>query len=572
VPAAVVAALASVTAFHAQAAAERGRERLLAGDAAGAETSLAAARRWPAAAARAEAGLALARALRGERPVGVSHPSELLAFEPIALLEAALDRGDLGAGVTLADLARQAGHPLAPLYGAAIALERGDEATARRLLATSPVPTVARGLGRRLEEALARRDAGAAVLVRDRRGELVGTVDPEGRFSIADGLDPLLVPSLSAWLAAPPPRAEAFASGFRLTLDLDLARLAFDALGRRRGTIVLVEPRTGALLAAVSDPVTATTEGPAAFTQRREPASVAKILTAAAAYRSGIDADAQIRGTTCNGVARYGGKLLWCAWPAGPLSGLDHALALSCNVAFANLALQIGRERLVAEYRRWGFDAAPETLMGAAGRIRTLPRNDYELAELAVGLDVIEITPLHTALLAAAVGSDGTMPEPRIVAGGCGLLGLTDRPRPLPPPRPVLEPALAARLRRAMEAAAAYGTGAGLAPPSLPVAMKTGTASEPGQGYHVNYIGLAPAEDAAIAFGVRITTERTSPAVMRAAHEVTACLLAGLADRRATLERAARRQRALAAAASGLAHGHDHEVGGQLPGPLVQRR
>ena len=74
--------------------------------------------------------------------------------------------------------------------------------------------------------------------------------------------------------------------------------------------------------------------------------------------------------------------------------------------------------------------------------------------------------------------------------------------------------------------------------------MKTGTAAEWGRGYHVNYIGMGPLPDPAVAFCVRVTHERTSPAVTRAAREVTRRLLAALADRRPALESAARRQRA----------------------------
>ena len=107
----------------------------------------------------------------------------------------------------------------------------------------------------------------------------------------------------------------------------------------------------------------------------------------------------------------------------------------------------------------------------------------------------------------------------------------------------VLAPALARRLGRAMEAAATQGTGAGLAPPGFPVAIKTGTAAERGRGYHVNYIGVGPWPDPVIAFCVRVTNERTSPAVTRAAREVTRRLLAALADRRTALEATARRHR-----------------------------
>ena len=118
---------------------------------------------------------------------------------------------------------------------------------------------------------------------------------------------------------------------------------------------------------------------------------------------------------TCTGVERYGGQPLWCPWPAGPLAGLDHALAVSCNVAFANLAMRVGRERLVEEYRRWGFDAAPEALLGAAGRIETQPELPRQLADLAIGLELSDITPLHAAVLAAIVANGGRLAEPRLV-------------------------------------------------------------------------------------------------------------------------------------------------------------
>jgi penicillin-binding protein A len=256
------------------------------------------------------------------------------------------------------------------------------------------------------------------------------------------------------------------------------------------------------------------------------------VLTAAAAYRAGLDADAEIKRMTCTGVERYGGQPLWCAWPAGPLQGLDHALAVSCNVAFANLGVRLGAERILEEYRRWGF-GDPEALLGSAGSVHTLPRTPRKLADLADGLTLVDVTPLHAALLAATVANDGRLPEPRLVEGPCGRLGLTDGATPPPAGRDVLDPALARRLRQAMRAVAEHGTGAGLAPPGLPIAMKTGTAAEWAKGYHVNYIGMVPLPDPAIAFCIRVTNVGTSPGVNAAAREVARRLLSGLADRRA---------------------------------------
>jgi cell division protein FtsI/penicillin-binding protein 2 len=76
------------------------------------------------------------------------------------------------------------------------------------------------------------------------------------------------------------------------------------------------------------------------------------------------------------------------------------------------------------------------------------------------------------------------------------------------------------------------GTGAGLAPPGFEVAIKTGTAAERANGYHVNYIGVGPLPSAALAFCVRVTHEPTSPAVTRVAREVTRRLLSALAEPR----------------------------------------
>ena len=59
----------------------------------------------------------------------------------------------------------------------------------------------------------------------------------------------------------------------------------------------------------------------------------------------------------------------------------------------------------------------------------------------------------------------------------------------------------------------------------FPVAMKTGTASDPRYGFHVNYIGFGPLPEARVAFCVRITHQGTSRRVRMAAVEVTARLL-----------------------------------------------
>jgi cell division protein FtsI/penicillin-binding protein 2 len=76
------------------------------------------------------------------------------------------------------------------------------------------------------------------------------------------------------------------------------------------------------------------------------------------------------------------------------------------------------------------------------------------------------------------------------------------------------------------------GTAEGVAPPSFPIVMKTGTASAPRLGYHVNYVGVGPMPRPTIAFAVRITHQPSSMIVRDAAQEVLSALLDELGRRR----------------------------------------
>lgn len=520
---AVVAALAA----RARAEIERARAVLLAGDAGAAAPVFARYRGWPPLGRRAAAGLVLARALDGtEKAEGDPHAPEDPAFasDLALLLDLAWREGRLAGVRALTRLAERTGHPLAGVYRAALAVEDGERGAARERVRARPASFASRGLGREVEAVLALPDE--ATIVRDRGGRRVGHLGPERRLVLAEGIDPAWVPpAVAAALAAMPA-----SPGLRLSLDLDLARRAQSALAGYRGSIVLLAPRTGAVLAAVSDPRTAAAGGTPAFDQRREPASISKLLTAAAALRAGIDPDAEIAEMTCTGAERYQGGTLWCPHPSGRIPGLDQAMAWSCNVAFANLGLRVGRARLLEELRRWGFDGG-DLGLGPAGRIVRATGDERQLADLSIGLEATDLTPLHAALIAAVVAGEGRMPVPFLVEAEQAPLGSRPRALARAPARDVIDSAGVGVLSRSMLAVSEYGTGVGLAPPGFPVAMKTGVGATWRLGYHANYVGVAPWPDPTVAFCVRITHEPTSAGVSRAARQVLAALLEGLAAR-----------------------------------------
>jgi cell division protein FtsI/penicillin-binding protein 2 len=121
------------------------------------------------------------------------------------------------------------------------------------------------------------------------------------------------------------------------------------------------------------------------------------------------------------------------------------------------------------------------------------------------------------------------MPGVFLVAAEDGAMGLSPRPLAAPPSHRVLESSWIPALEAALAPVTAPGgTAAGVAPPTFPVAMKTGTASTPGLGYHVNYIGVGPLPDPSLAFCVRVTGQYSSSSINVAAREVLRALLAGL--------------------------------------------
>lgn len=302
-----------------------------------------------------------------------------------------------------------------------------------------------------------------------------------------------------------------------LTLDADLQEICESRLaatvkstGSRAGSLIIVDPATGDLLAAASWPVLDTRARPVAdpamwvnrnFTQPYEPGSVFKILTAASLLVCGaVDtttvfdcSDHHFDGFTIGEAAGHEyGRLAF-----------HEAFARSSNVWFArsvdNMAprehhrmlLDFGFGRATgARYpgERDGTLAAP-----ADWSSRTQPT-------IAIGQE-LAVTPLQLALAVSAVANGGTLHAPRLVAAvrdPAEPSGRVTTPRAL---RRVLPPGIAAIMRRAMQRVVEDGTGAVVRREGIAIAGKTGTAQKavPGRGYAdglhtATFAGFLPAD------------------------------------------------------------------------------
>ena len=381
------------------------------------------------------------------------------------------------------------------------------------------------GLPRRLHEIVERRARGDVGMIFDRQGRLVGSVTQDRRLDLDAAAEEL---DWGLWIErvfspiAPP-------AGTRLTLDLELSELAREALGRDRGSIVVLDLNTGEVLAVATDDRTLRREGPAFLDQYREPASISKLITTAAGMRAGLGVDEEIRDHACRGSVEVEDGHVWCPVVAGRLRGLDQAMAWSCNTSFARLGLELGGQALLEEYRRFGFTTDSAGEGGAV--LATSSGSRRWLAELSIGLEQAEITPLHAARMAAVFGNGGVLPEIRWTLATDGFLGVTPtRTRVAAAGSRVLDGDTAARVLQTMRAVMLEGTARGIEPRGFPVAMKTGTASTPGKGYHVNYIGVGPWPEPRYAFAIRVTDQWSSKNVRWAARRVSARLLSRLAS------------------------------------------
>ncbi len=306
-----------------------------------------------------------------------------------------------------------------------------------------------------------------------------------------------------------------------LTIDADLQDLAAAQLADREGAVVLLDVSDGAVLAMASLPVF----DPAVLDQsppdpddprspllnratqgRYPPGSIFKAVTLAAALEEGL-AGLDDRVTDGDRAEWLGGLEVACGNnPPGVLAfSLEQAFGWSCNLTFARLGLQLGSERWARHALAFGIaDAPPFPLPVAAGSVGTDEApSGVELAGASFGQGRLLVTPLHMALLAAAVAGDGMLPKPYLLADvpGVNWRRLADDQGGW---RRALSPGGAEQLRRAMVWAAAEGwarpaqDAAGLA-----LGGKTGTAQLDGnQEPHAWFIGFAPAERPRVAVAV----------------------------------------------------------------------
>ncbi|HKS21738.1 MAG TPA: penicillin-binding transpeptidase domain-containing protein [Thermoanaerobaculia bacterium] len=284
------------------------------------------------------------------------------------------------------------------------------------------------------------------------------------------------------------------------TLDPAVQRAALQALGNYRGAIVAIDPRTNELLAIASS-----AKENLAIERQYEPGSVIKILTGLNALSNGVEMKFPY---VCTGELRIDGRRFgdWVPTGHGTLGSVDDALAVSCNVFFADVGLRLGRDRLQQFMKSAGFDGQTNTgvMQVPLGKLLETPFNNFETAFLAIGLKHESINAFHLAMLASAMANRGILTPPRLLRARRSLLGDVIAQPPAQGHVQLGSRAAAETMIQAMQAVVTNprGTGRRTAVPGLTMAMKTGTAGERTSGLEALIMAFAPVEQPKIAFAV----------------------------------------------------------------------
>ncbi len=341
-----------------------------------------------------------------------------------------------------------------------------------------------------------------------------------------------------------------------LSIDHRLQEAAQELLAGREGSVVLLQPSTGAVLAMYSentfDPrllanhdgaaaVAASAElndapgnprRPAAFSDNFFPGSSFKVVTAAALL------DGDVGAIDVPPSAEYFAPL--ASRPIGNSGGtlcggsIDDMIASSCNTGFARLAAEfIGPEQMSDTAEGFGFnDPLPFDLAGSVAAVYPTDFGDRlrdpegenlvgvyadspVLAQSALGQNNVSASPLQMAVVAAAVANGGEAMSPHVVHEVRKADGSVVHTVESDVFSTATSPETALALQLAMRGAVLDGTARGLAIDGIDVGAKTGTAQlgEDEAGSHAWVIGFAgdPGFPPEIAFAVHVKANPEVP-------------------------------------------------------------
>ncbi len=288
-----------------------------------------------------------------------------------------------------------------------------------------------------------------------------------------------------------------------LNLDAELNRVALRAIGRdRKGAAMVMNYKTGEILCMASAPTVDPLDGQTivpdgAFINRClaatfTPGSSFKLVTAAAAIETVPNIES--RSFYCEKEYDIAGVTITCSG-THYTQNFRQALANSCNIAFAQIAVKVGQDEMIRHVENYGFldNLNLDGITTSAGKYPLDFVGDPELAWSGIGQSTDLVSPFAMLRFVAAIANYGTLVTPHLIEQN--------------------EPAESQQLMKADTASALRelmlnNVTAHYEPdrnfPGLALGAKTGTAELEGQTSHAWFVGFLDDPDHPYAFVVMI--------------------------------------------------------------------
>ncbi len=275
------------------------------------------------------------------------------------------------------------------------------------------------------------------------------------------------------------------------------------------GAFVAIEPATGRILAMTSHSSADPSWSQGSFFELYPMASLFKIIIASAALEAKKitpETVIEFRGNSYSENPRK-----WAATPRGKNNRMDVTFAMgkSINPVYGRLACDIvGKASVMECVNRFGFN---QTLLpGTPARESRAaePQGSLELMLMGAGLDrEVKISPLHAAVMMAAIANGGMMMAPGLVDSITDARGTQQETFTLREVRRLVTPETAVSLRRMLSSTVTSGTSRkafhdrrGRPLLNVEIAAKTGSinGSDP-RGHYSWFAAFAPANNPKIA-------------------------------------------------------------------------
>lgn len=307
-------------------------------------------------------------------------------------------------------------------------------------------------------------------------------------------------------------------NNIKLTLDRSLQVYASQQLRGKKGSIVVLRPDTGEILAMVSkpdfDPSGIQNNWESLIKDKNSPllnraaeglyppGSIFKLVITSSILKNNLQ-DTEIE---CSGEVNIGGYIIKDSDGKGHGKiKLNEALKYSCNSYFIRQGLNLGYSHMINEASKFKFNKSIQTDFKISQSIFPNKTDDKNVAQESIGQGEVLMTPLQGALMVSAIANEGVMMQPYVVSSITDSEGKIIKSFKPKQTAQVMNKAIADKIKALMIEVVDSGTGTKAKVSKVAVAGKTGTAEVSGdKKSHAWFVGFAPADNPKVAIAVLV--------------------------------------------------------------------